>query len=125
VYYKGHIERMRIDMCNLGKTEVILGMPWLVIHNPEINWKTGKVKMMRYPLLYGRRNLKKGKVKRIVTLEKEKIVRWVIDNKKDWGKEEEIEENHKKIEKMVPKRFLKWKKMFGKVESERMPTRKT
>jgi len=125
VYYKGHIERMRIDMCNLGKTEVILGMPWLVIHNPEINWKTGKVKMMRYPLLCGRRNLKKGKVKRIVTLEKEKIVRWVIDNKKDWGKEEEIEENHKKIEKMVPKRFLKWKKMFGKVESERMPTRKT
>ena len=27
VFYKGHIERMRIDVCNLGKTEVILGMP--------------------------------------------------------------------------------------------------
>ena len=26
---------------------------------------------------------------------------------------------------MVPKRFLKWKKVFGKVESERMPARKT
>jgi len=25
---------------------------------------------------------------------------------------------------MVPKRFLKWKKVFGKVELERMPTRK-
>jgi len=25
---------------------------------------------------------------------------------------------------MVPKKFLKWKKMFGKVESERMLTRK-
>jgi len=25
---------------------------------------------------------------------------------------------------MVPKRFLRWKKVFGKVESERMPTRK-
>ena len=25
---------------------------------------------------------------------------------------------------MVPRRFLKWKKVFGKVESERMPTRK-
>jgi len=25
---------------------------------------------------------------------------------------------------MVPKRFLKWKKVFGKVESEIMPTRK-
>jgi len=35
-----------------------------------------------------------------------------------------MEEDHRKIEKMVPKRFLKWKKVFGKVESERMPTRK-
>ena len=29
VYYKGHVERMRMDVCNLGKTEVILGMLWL------------------------------------------------------------------------------------------------
>ena len=29
VYYKGHVERMRMDMCDLGKTEVILGMLWL------------------------------------------------------------------------------------------------
>jgi len=27
VFYKGHMERMRIDICDLGKTEVILGMP--------------------------------------------------------------------------------------------------
>jgi len=26
VYYKNHIKRMRIDMCNLGKTDVILDM---------------------------------------------------------------------------------------------------
>jgi len=37
VYYKNHMERMRIDICNLGKTEIILGMLWLVAHNPEIN----------------------------------------------------------------------------------------
>jgi len=29
VYYKGYVKRIRIDVCNLGKTEVILGMPWL------------------------------------------------------------------------------------------------
>ena len=66
--------------------------------------------MMRCPPLCGRRSLKKEKVKRVVTLEEEKIVRWAIDNKEDWEKEKEIEENHRKIEKMVPKRFLKWKK---------------
>ena len=27
VFYKGHIERMRIDVCDLRKTEMILGMP--------------------------------------------------------------------------------------------------
>ena len=33
IYYKGHIERMRIDICDLGKIEIILGMPWLAAHN--------------------------------------------------------------------------------------------
>jgi len=41
-----------------------------------------------------------------MTLEEEKIIRWAIDDKENWGKEE-MEENHKKIEEMVPKRFLK------------------
>ena len=27
VYYKGHVERIRMDVCNLGKTEVILEIP--------------------------------------------------------------------------------------------------
>ena len=49
-------------------------------HNPEINWKTREVKMTRCPPLC-RRNTrlkeKKGKkgVKRVVTLEEEKIIR--------------------------------------------------
>jgi len=80
--------------------------------------------MTKYPPLCSGRSQTKEKVKRVVTLEEEKIVRWAIDDKKDWGKEEEIEENHRKIEEIVPKRFLKWKKVFGKVELERMLTRK-
>ena len=27
MFFKGHVERVRIDVCNLEKTEVILGMP--------------------------------------------------------------------------------------------------
>jgi len=124
VFYKGHMERMKMDVCNLGKTKVILGMLWLVAHNPEINWETGEVKMTRCPLLCGGKGQKKEKVKRVVTEEEEKIVWWVIDDKEDWGREEEIEEDHRKIEEMVPKKFLKWKRVFGKVESERMLKRK-
>jgi len=68
--------------------------------------------MMRCSLLYNRIILKKKekrgrKRKRVVILEKEKIVRWVIDDKEDWGREEKIEEDHRKIEELVPRRFLK------------------
>jgi len=27
VFYKNHVERIRMDVCNLGKTEIILGIP--------------------------------------------------------------------------------------------------
>jgi len=36
-----------------------------------------------------------------------------------------MEIDHQKIERMVPSKFHKWLKVFGKVESERMPVRKT
>ena len=124
VFYKGHMGRMRMDVCDLGKTEVILGMPWLAAHNLEINWETGEVKMTRCPPLCGGKSQKKEKVKRVATKKEEKIVRWAIDDKEDWRKEEEMEEDYRKIEEMVPKKFLKWRKVFGKVESERIPTRK-
>jgi len=75
VYYKGLVERMRIDVCDLEKTEVILGMLWLATHNPKINWETGEVKMTRCLPLCGGRSQTKEKVKRVVTLEKERIVK--------------------------------------------------
>ena len=28
---------------------MILAMSWLAHHNPEIDWRIGEVKMMRYP----------------------------------------------------------------------------
>jgi len=83
---------------------------------------------MRYPPLCGRNKEKEDKRakkgKRIVTLEEEKIVRWAVDNKEDWKREKEVEADHRKIEEMVSKKFLKWRKVFGKVELERIPTRK-
>jgi len=55
MFFKRHVERVRMDVCNLGKTEVILGMPWLVAHNPEIDWEKGEVKMMWCPPICGKR----------------------------------------------------------------------
>jgi len=43
VYYKEYVERTEINVMGGQKWGVILGMPWLARHNPEINWKTGEV----------------------------------------------------------------------------------
>jgi len=48
MFFKGHKERMSIDVIGEQKWEVILSMPWLACHNPEIDWKMGEVQMTRY-----------------------------------------------------------------------------
>jgi len=104
IFFKEHVERVRMDVCNLGKIEVILGMPWLATHNPEIDWEKGEVKMTRYLPICGKRRQEKKK-KKVKKIEKD--------------------EDEETLKELVPKRFWKWKKVFGKRESERMPVRKT
>jgi len=54
IYYQGHRERMKIDVIRGQKWMVILEMLWLAYYNPEINWRTGEVKMTRCPEEYGK-----------------------------------------------------------------------
>jgi len=103
MFFKEHVERARMDVCNLGKTELILGMPWLAAHNPEIDWERGEVKMTRCPPICGRR--KQG-------VEEKKV------RKTEKNKDEEV------LKRLVPQKFWKWKKVFGKRELERMLARK-
>jgi len=103
MFFKGHMKRARMDVCNLGKTELILGMPWLAAHNPEIDWEKGKVKMMRC-LPICRRRKQEGKEKKVRKTEKN--------------------EDEEALRKLVSRRFWKWKRVFGKKESERMPVQK-
>jgi len=49
IYYQGYRERMEIDVIEGQKWNIILGMLWLACHNPEIDWRTGEVKMTRCP----------------------------------------------------------------------------
>jgi len=114
---------MRFDVCNLGRTEVILSMPWLTVHNLEIDWEKGEVKLTRCPPWCGKNNEGKGRTKqkeRMRGAEEEKEISWAVDEKEDWGMEKEMEIDHHKIKTMVPKQFHRWLKVFGKVEYERM-----
>jgi len=104
MFFKEHIERVRMDMCNLGKTKLILEMLWLAAHNPEIDWEKGEVKMMHCPPICGKRK-QEGKEKKVRKTEKN--------------------ENEEVLRELVPRRFWKWKKVFGKKESKRMLVEKT
>jgi len=45
--YHGHKECAVFKVCDLGKSNLIIGYTMLHKHNPDINWETGKVEMMR------------------------------------------------------------------------------
>jgi len=150
IYYKGHTERTEIDVIGGQKWSVILGMPWLARHNPEIDWRTGEVKMTRcldecgkqWRSVQGksgwekqkeeeakeeagkkkeeREKKKKKKQKKGKTMEVRKVAEeWEI-----WDEEEEAAKSEVEVRKLVPEKFHRWIKVFGKKQSERMPTRK-
>ena len=51
-------------------------------------------------------------------------VRKVAEEWEIWDKEEEAAKSEAEARKLVPEKFHKWIKVFGKKQSERMPTRK-
>jgi len=69
--YREHIEQVRMDMYELRKTDIILGIPWLMAHNLEINWETGEVRMTRCPPLCGQTPEKKA-IKKKQAMEEDK-----------------------------------------------------
>jgi len=136
IYFKGHKERTLIDVIGGQKWEVILGMSWLVCHNPEIDWKMGEVQITRCPdecrkkwrvgkqtkLGWKKQKGKKEKKEmRRPTIEEVKIMARIMEEKKD--KEEDLIEL-RATEEIVPQRFHKYWKVFEKKNSERIPTRK-
>jgi len=136
IFFKGHKERTSIDVMGGQKWSVILGMPWLRHHNPEINWRTGEVKMTRCWDECGKkwktgRQMKPGwqkqeereeKERRRPMIEEEKMIARIVEEREN---EQEDLIELRATEEMVPRRFHKYLKVFEKKDSERMLTRKT
>ena len=49
IFFKEHKEQTSINVIESQKWSIILSMPWLGCHNPEIDWKIGEIKMTRCP----------------------------------------------------------------------------
>ena len=47
--YQNHSERMVFAVTATRGEDIILGLPWLKEHNPEVDWRTEEVKMSRCP----------------------------------------------------------------------------
>jgi hypothetical protein len=47
IRYEKHSERALFAVTGLGRQNLILGITWSREHNPEIDWRTGKVEMTR------------------------------------------------------------------------------
>ena len=63
---------------------------------------------------------RKKKQKKGKTVEVKRIVEeWEI-----WDEKEEVARSEAEAKKLVPEKFHKWIKVFGKKQSEKMPTRK-
>ena len=54
VQYKGHRSWSKFYVSSVGHKAIVLGHTWLAEHNPNINWRTGEVKMTRCPDYCGR-----------------------------------------------------------------------
>ena len=148
IYYQGHRERMEIDVIGGQKWMVILGILWLAYHNPEIDWRIGEVKMTRYLEECGKQwrqvqeksgwekqkeeeakeeaGKKREEKDRKRKQKKEKMmkVRKVAEEWEIWDEEEEVARLEVEAKELVPEKFHKWIKVFGKKQSERMLTRK-
>jgi len=44
-----HKEQLEAAVTDLNKMDMFLDHDWLVKHNPEVNWKNGMIKFIRYP----------------------------------------------------------------------------
>ena len=49
VQYKGHKSWSKFYVLSVSHKAIVLGHTWLAEHNPDINWRTGEVKLTRCP----------------------------------------------------------------------------
>jgi len=73
MFFKRHVERVRMDVYNLEKIEVILGMPWLAAYNPEIDWEKEEVRMTHCPPICEKKK-QKEKRKEVKKAEKDEFL---------------------------------------------------
>lgn len=145
-----HKSTHKLYLTNLGKKEVILGMPYLRLHNPEIDWRQGEWRYTRCPE-HCAPNARKKHMSRKEANNLDNSLLWDLKGLEDIGEkdtnnpainwvekptqliqetidrisEKKFEDNDTTYWKThVPAEYHKYGDVFSKTKSERMPARK-
>jgi len=95
------------------------GRQWRLVQGKS-GWEKQKEEEKREEAGKRREEKEKKKMKKGKTMEVKKVAEeWKI-----WEEEEEAAKSEAEARKLVPEKFHEWIKVFGKKQSERMPTRK-
>ena len=127
IYYQWQRERTEINVIEGQKWSVILGMLWLAYYNPEIDWRTGEVKIMRCskecekqwrPKQRKSRQQKQNEEEKRKEEEekqeekkkkpkKEKMmeIKKIAEEWEIWDKEKKVAKSEEEAKKLVPQRF--------------------
>lgn len=148
-----HQEEVVASVANTGEDDLILGIDWLRLHNPEIDWEQGQVQFSRCPSWCRgmperrtapawREEYRAKKMALVKTEEKELSVAEEVPGEEPEddtvayklaatythsqaiAEQRAVKEGTKSLEELIPKEFLDYTHIFSKAASERMPTSK-
>ena len=135
-----HSEILRFLITDLGKDDLILGLPWLRKHNPSVDWEQGEI------LLDTREVQQEDTDEEYPSFQKVNATRRL---RRQWQKEGKLEnssdelylaagftysqaiaegankvKSEKTFEELVPEHYWHYRKVFSELESERLPEHK-
>ncbi|ESK84320.1 reverse transcriptase-rnase h-integrase [Moniliophthora roreri MCA 2997] len=98
----------------IGEEEMILGLPWLRLHNPKINWETGEIE---FP---PRRRIQ---IKQFIGILDATLAEVLIGAKTTASQElpHQKEETKKSIDELIPSYLQRYRHWFEKRKSEHFP----
>src|SRR5713226_6594237 len=126
-----HNERATFAVTGLGKKNLIVGESWLKIHNPEIDWITGKIKFTHCPrrcdvkIKHDRMVWKKKKADEdriFMVFQEHPLEESSIRNiSQNLAIEAEKKKIKKSFEEIVPSAYHRFKAVFAKESFDEMP----
>jgi hypothetical protein len=136
----GHVENLRCFVTELGDDDMILGLPWLEKHNPDVNWNTGEILIRGSAELGAEPSEDQPRFRKVAATRLQRR-KWQKEGRLGHASDEiwiaagftystliaekvDRAKNSRTYKEVVPEQYRDFKKVFSEVESERLPEHK-